>query len=128
MRRAGRSSAAGPRAVQGHVALNLRHRRAHVREQELRGVVRESLATPQEDAEEDQSMAALVRAQVHGCFLEGLDPAEGCLVLDHHPLPLPFYSCSRAASLSGSCSGASLLIGRWESKPRPVLLLCRVKM
>ncbi len=70
MRRVGRSSPAVPCAVQGHVALDLRHRRAHMREQELRGVVLEGLATPQEDAKYDQGVARLVRAQVHGCFWE----------------------------------------------------------
>lgn len=69
VRSAGRSSPSGPCAVQGHVTLNLRHRRAHVREQELRGVVLEGMATPQEDAKYDQGMARLVRAQVHGCSL-----------------------------------------------------------
>lgn len=67
VRRAARSSPTVPCAIQGHVALNLRHRRAHVREQELRGVVLKGLATPQEDAKYDQRMAGLVRAQVHAC-------------------------------------------------------------
>ena len=55
--RVARSSPAGPRAIQGHVALNLLHRRAHVREQQLRGVVLKGLATPQEDAEQEEGMA-----------------------------------------------------------------------
>lgn len=67
MRRAARFSPTVPCAIQGHVALNLRHRRAHMREQELRGVVLKGLATPQEDAKYDQRMAGLVRAQVHAC-------------------------------------------------------------
>lgn len=69
VRRAARSSPTVPCAIQGHVALNLRHRRrrAHMREQELRGVVLKGLATPQEDAKYDQRMARLVRAQVHAC-------------------------------------------------------------
>lgn len=66
-----RSSPAGPCAVQGHVALNLGHRRTDMREQQLRGVVLQGLAAPQEDAKHDQGMARLVRAQVHGCFWEG---------------------------------------------------------
>lgn len=65
VRRAAGSSPTVPCAVQRHVALNLRHRRAHMREQELRGVVLEGLATPQEDAKYDQGVARLVRAQVH---------------------------------------------------------------
>lgn len=72
VRRAACSSASVPRAVQRHVALHLRRRRrrAHTREQELRGVVFEGLATPQEDAKYDQGVKRLARAQVHGCSWE----------------------------------------------------------
>lgn len=52
MRRAARSSPSVTRAVQGHIALDLRCRRAHMREQQLRGVVLQSLAAPQEDTED----------------------------------------------------------------------------
>lgn len=67
VRRAARSSPAGSWTVQGDVALDLRHRGAHVREQELRCVVLEGLATPQQDAKQEKGMARLVRAEMHGC-------------------------------------------------------------
>lgn len=50
VRRAARSSAAGACAVQGHVAMDLWHRRGHMRGHQLGGVVLEGLATPQQDA------------------------------------------------------------------------------
>lgn len=117
VRRAAGSSPSVPCAVQGHVALDLRHRRAHMREQELRGVVLEGLATPQEDAKYDQGVARLVRAQVHGCFWErggqceeDVGPARSSLMLGElYVRPVVLYS--RPASRFGSYSGAPLLRG-----------------
>lgn len=67
VRRAARSSPADSWTVHGDVALDLRHRGAHVREQELSRVVLEGLATPQQDAKQEEGMARLVRAEMHGC-------------------------------------------------------------
>lgn len=67
VRRTARASPAVPRAVQRHVALKLRYRRAHLREEQLRGVVFQSLTAPQQDEEDHQGVTGLVRAQLHGC-------------------------------------------------------------
>lgn len=75
LRRLAAASPAVPRAVEGDVALDLglRSRRARVREEELGGVVLEGLAAPQQDAQDHQGVARLVRAQVHaGGRVEGL--------------------------------------------------------
>lgn len=75
LRRLAAASPAVPRAVEGDVAvdLGLGSRRARVREEELGGVVLEGLAAPQQDAQDHQGVARLVRAQVHaGGRAEGL--------------------------------------------------------
>ena len=48
-----------------------------MREQELRGVVLEGLTRPEEDAEEQQGLARLVRAQVHDGGRGGRGGGEG---------------------------------------------------
>lgn len=116
LRRVARSSAACPRAVQGHVAVHLRGaRRAHAREQHLRGVVLEGLAAPQEDAEQEEDMARLVRAEAHGWMLVGgLCEREVLHLRGYSVLTLPhmlgdsFYR-NRPAPRFGSYSGATLL-------------------
>lgn len=61
------ASPAVPRAVEGDVTLDhrLSSRHAHVREEELGGVVFEGVAASQKDAQDHQRLAWLVRAQVH---------------------------------------------------------------
>lgn len=59
LRRQAAASPAVPRAVESDVALDLRlrSRRAHVREEELGGVVLEGLAASQQDAQDHQGVA-----------------------------------------------------------------------
>lgn len=108
MRAAGRSSPAVPRTVQGHVALHLRRRRrlGYARIQQLRGIVPEGSAAPQEDAEHQQVVARLARAQVHG-WRDVRVRLEGRLMLDEERRGPGAFIPTRF----GSDSGASLLGG-----------------